>query len=228
VTTAFHPAVILALGLMVPASPAAAATQAHIGSWLLTCPAETPAPEPCILRLEKRFLDEAGITGDLEVRAIGKMLVPVITLRGLSGELLVAAALASKTEASMQFGDGPRETLDCAPSSLGYICAPKDEAAGRLAAGLPSARSLKVRVTVAVSGLKPLPVQEKTLTLAGTDEALEKLRTVEPTRVPSALTPAASQSPAALATMADKALKAAGYPNGIADLQALLAKYRGK
>jgi len=38
----------------------------------------------------------------------------------------------------------------------------------------------------------------------------------------------ASQSPAALATMADKALKAAGYPNGIADLQTLLAKYRGK
>jgi hypothetical protein len=28
--------------------------------------------------------------------------------------------------------------------------------------------------------------------------------------------------------MADKALKAAGYPNGLADLQALLAKYRGK
>jgi hypothetical protein len=37
-----------------------------------------------------------------------------------------------------------------------------------------------------------------------------------------------SRVPEGLMQTADKLLKAAGYPNGVADLQALLAKYRGK
>jgi hypothetical protein len=42
------------------------------------------------------------------------------------------------------------------------------------------------------------------------------------------MTAVTEPSPGALMGMADRALKAAGYPNGVADLQALVAKYRGK
>jgi hypothetical protein len=46
--------------------------------------------------------------------------------------------------------------------------------------------------------------------------------------VPGLMTGLAAQTPGGLMAMADKALKAAGYPNGMADLQALLAKYSGQ
>jgi hypothetical protein len=218
----------MALGLMIPPGTASAATQEHIGNWVLTCPGDAPRPGPCLLQLERRFLDKAGIIAGLEVQALGNILVPVITLRGLSSELLIAASLAGKTEASMQFGGSPREDLACTPSSLGYICAPRDGAAQRLAARLPWARLVTVRVSVAPAGMKPLPAQEKSLDLSGTSGALARLRTAGPAQVPDPLTALSSQTPATFMEMADKALKAAGYPNGMANLQGLLAKYREK
>jgi hypothetical protein len=216
------------LGFLASIATASAASPEHIGSWVLSCPGSAPGSEPCVLHLEKRFLDKGGITGDLEIQAMGKTLVPVITLRGLPGQILLAASLAGKTDASMQFGDGPKEALSCAPSTVAYTCAPKADAATRLAADLPTARSVTVRVLVTVSGLKPLPVEEKSLTLSDTNEALVRLRMVGPPQVPDPTTALVAQSPGALIGMADKALKAAGYPNGVADLQALVAKYKGK
>jgi hypothetical protein len=232
-TTPSRPGIVLALGLMIPAGIASATMEEHIGTWVLSCPAAAPGAEPCQLHIQKRLLDTAGITGDLEVQALGSILVPVIALHGLSNEIMLAASLAGKAEVSMQFAGGPREDLVCAPSSLGYICSPKGDAAQELAAGLVSARSVTVRASVVVSGLKPLPVQEKSLHLSGTNEALARLRAVGPTQMPGLLVPGlmtvlAAQSPGGLMAMADKALKAAGYSNGMADLQALLAKYRGK
>ena len=213
-----------ALALIMAIGTARAATQEHIGSWVLTCPAD----KPCVLRLEKRFLDKGGITGDLEVQAVGKALVPVLVLRGLPSELMIAAALSGRADASVQFAGGPKVTLGCAPSSVGYMCSPDRDAAHALAAGLPGARSMKLRVEVSVTGLKPLPVQERSLDLTGTSAALDRLRAVGPTQVPGPLEEVTSQSPAALLGMADKALRAAGYQNGVADLQGLLAKYKGK
>jgi hypothetical protein len=204
---------------------ASAATPVQIGSWVLSCPNAKPSNEPCLLRSKQRLFDKAGITGDLEIMAEGKTLLPVLMLRGLSAEMLMAASLAGTANTSMQFGGGPREALDCVPTSLGFMCLPRDDAARRLAAGLPAARSVTVRVLAAVTGMKPLPVQEKSLDLSGTNEALVRLRTAGPSQVPGPVIALASQSPGALMGMADKALKAAGYPNGVAEL---LAKYRGK
>jgi hypothetical protein len=214
----------LALGLIMAIGTAQASSQEHIGSWVLTCPTE----KPCVLRLDKRFLDKGGITGDLEVDAIGTALVPVLVLRGLPGEVMMAAALSGRADASVQFAGGPKVTLGCAPSSVGYICSPDRDAAHALAAGLPGARSMKLRVEVSVTGLKPLPIQERHLDLTGTSAALDRLRAAGPSQVPGPLEAVASQSPAALLGMADKALRAAGYRNGVADLQGLLDKYRAK
>jgi hypothetical protein len=232
-TTASRPGIVLALALMISACSAwagtvCAATPQHIGSWVLECPGDAPGREPCRLRFDKHLVDKAGITGDLEIQALGKTLVPVITLRGLPNEALVAASLAGRTEASLQFDDSPPDALGCAPSSVGYVCSPEGEAAKKLAAGLSAAHSVKVRVSVTVTGMKPLPAQEKSLQLSGTTEALTRLRISGPTEVAGPLQAVASPSPGALIGMADKALKSAGYPNGIADLQTLLAKYRGK
>jgi hypothetical protein len=218
----------MALGLTLAAGIVHAAPEEKIGSWVLSCPGDKAGAQSCLLRFDKRFFDKAGLTGDLEVQALGTSLVPVIALRGLPSEMLMAASLAGKTEASVQLGGGPREDLDCAVSSVLYICSPKAKAARILAAGLPVARSVTVRVSVAVAGMAPLPAQEKSLDLSGTNEALARLRTAGPSQVPSPMTALASQTPAGLMGMADKALKAAGYPNGVASLQALLAKYKGK
>ena len=89
-------AAYLAMGLIAISGAAQASTQEQIGSWVLDCPGTKPGAEPCIMRFNKRFLDKAGITGDLEIQAEGKSLVPVIALRGLSPEMLMAAATEAK------------------------------------------------------------------------------------------------------------------------------------
>lgn len=200
------------------------ATQEQIGTWVLECPGK----DPCTLRFNKRFLEKAGITGDLEVLAQGKTLVPAIALRGLSGDMMLAASMAGKAEASLQFPGGPREDLDCATTAAGYICAPRDSANQRISAALALSRTVTVRVGVSMAGMSPLPSQEKSLDLSGTNEALAKLRSAGPSPVPSAMTGLASQSPEGLMGMADKMLKAAGYPNGTAQIQAMMAKYMSK
>jgi hypothetical protein len=223
--TTAHLAIAVVAIAASPARTGHAATQQQIGAWVLNCPGDKPGIASCTLRLEKRFLDKAGITGDLEVQAQGKTLVPVITLRGLPSKVLMAASLASKTDASVQFGRGPREDLTCESTSAVYICAPNGLAGPRLAAGLPDARSVTVRVNVSMTGMSPLPEQEETLDLSGTNEALAKLRAAGPAQAPSLMTELESRSPAGWMGMADRLLKAAGYPNGIAQIQAWLAKY---
>ena len=219
---------ILALAFAATLAPAAAETQQHIGTWVLSCPGEKPGTGPCLMRFAKRFLDKGGITGDLEIQSQGKALVPVMALRGLSDELLMAASLAGKTEASIQFAGGKPEPLICSVTAAGYICAPAEPAAHILSAQLPTARAVTVRVSVSVSGMSPLPAQQKSLDLSGTQQALARLRPAGPSPVPAAMTPSEPTSPNRLMAMADKALKAAGYPEGIAKFQALMAKYLRK
>ncbi len=216
---------IAMLGAM--AAAARAATEQQIGSWVVSCP---DGARECQMRFGKRFLDKAGITGDLEVESQGRSLVPVIALRGLSSQILTAASIAGTTEASIQFPGGVRQALTCNATAAGYICAP-DEAAGHiLSAGLATAKSGTVRVSVSVAGMAPLPAQEKSLDLSGTNEALARLRSVGPSPVPSALAAdgAGAQSPAGMMSIADKMIKAAGYPQGVSGLQGMIAKYMAK
>ncbi len=213
----------LLLGLALPGG-AVAATQDHVGSWIIRCPGDGP----CVMRFDRRFLDKSGITGDLEIEAQGDSLVPVLALRGLPSDVLMAAALIGKAEASLRFANGAWQPLDCAVSEAGYICAPDQAVGAKLAATLPAARQVSVRVTVGVAGMDKLPTQERSLDLAGTAEALSRLRSAGPTPVPNLKTALASPSSAGLMGVADRALKAAGYKNGLADLQAKLAKYLRK
>ena len=206
---------------------ARAAAPEQIGSWVIDCPA-SPRAAGCLMRAGTRFLDKGGITGDLEVQAQDQALVPVITVRGLPRELLLAAAMAGKTTASIQFPGGAAQPLACAATALAYVCAP-DQAAGRaLAAGLPTAAEVSVQVSLSVNGLKTLPAQRKSLPLSGTQAALQRLCAVGPTPLARPVTDTPPPRPADLMVMADKLLRAAGYPDGVAKLQSLMAKYLRK
>jgi hypothetical protein len=215
---------VLALGVAVLTGAAWASTET-IGGWVLRCSGDTPGTEACLLHSDKRLLDTAGITGDLEIQAQGKLLVPVVVVRGLSGEIMRAASLAGETEVSIRFGDGAPEDLSCSSTGGAYVCAPKDDAARRLAAALPAARSVTVHASIAIAGSRKLPVGDNSLDLTSTNEALSRLRAAGPSQVPGPMTELASPSPSTLLGIADRALKAAGYPNGAADLKALVTKY---
>lgn len=231
-------AAVAALILAVAASPARAANEEHIGTWTVGCPGGN---QPCGMRFSKRFIEQNGITGDLEVNSQSGSLVPVIALRGLPQEAVNVASVAGRAEASMQFGSGAPENLNCFGTEGGFVCAPEGGSAAKLAAALPNASAIKIKVGLSVSGLSGLPSQEKTLDLTGTAQALAKLKTVGAPSVPKpALSTMAAQltaqgalaslksggqPPSAIMEMADKMLKAAGYPGGVAALQEKLRKY---
>lgn len=183
------------------------------GSWLLECAGAT-----CLLRHKDRLFSGAGVTADMEVRAAGKALVPVLVLRGLPDQVLLASSMAGKAAASVQFPGAARVELTCAIGDGGYVCAPPDEVVAALAAALPKARSVAVRVSLTVSGTNLQSARERVLELAGTPEALARLRAAGPQ----------SAQPGGWIGLLDRGLKAAGYKNGAADLPGLVGRYLGR
>jgi hypothetical protein len=229
--TAVRWSIILVAAHAGMAGVAAAATQEQIGTWVISCPGEMSKSSGCLMRSSRRFLDKASVIGDLEVQAQGRILVPVIAFRGVSAEALMTASLIGKIEASIRLQGGAPEELHCAASAadhasaMEYICGPSEADRAKVAEGLPAARAAIVRVAIVINATKPLPALEKSLELSGTNEALERLRALGPTQLPGPMPAPAARSSSALLGMADRALKAAGYPNGVAQLQSLLAKY---
>lgn len=215
------------LACLTAPDPASAADES-IGSWILSCRGQA-----CVLRHKDRLLDAAGIVADLEARAAGSaadppiggkpvstgaggaQLVPVIVVRGVSDELLLAATAAGTLHASLQFLRAAPVDLPCALDAAGFLCAPRDEAVPALAAAFILARSLTVRMSLSLAGSNPLTVKDRTLPLAGTPKALARLRAAGPP-------PAA---PDGWLSLLDRGLKAIGYRNGMADLRALLLEY---
>ena len=202
----------------------AALADQRIGSWVLSCPGRSQHAQSCLLRASTRLLDKAGITGDLEVQSQNGSLVPVITLRGLPTGVLTAAAFAGTADASIRLAGGPVEALHCAATLAGYVCSPNAEAEHRLAAGLLAAPTATLRVAVAVAGMHPFPAQERSLDLSDTKTALSRLQALGPAQVPEPLPPVSDR----LIGLADKGLRAAGYRDGVAGLQALLEQHLRK
>ncbi|MFL5284990.1 MAG: hypothetical protein ACJ8AW_29465, partial [Rhodopila sp.] len=211
----FGVAGLLAVALL-PQRPVAAAEQ-PIGSWILDC-----REQACRLRHKDRLFEAAGIVADLEVRAAGTAsavpvagraqdmradggpLVPVIAVRGVPEEVLLTAAAAGKLQASVQFAHGAPVDLPCAVDTAGFLCVPRDEAAPTLAGVFVGARSMTVRMSLSVAGSNPLTVKDRPLALAGTQEALARLRAAG----------APSTAPSGWLSLLDRTLKAVGYRNG--------------
>ncbi len=196
-------------------SPGLAAEPAarSIGSWVLECPGEI-----CRLRHERPLFAKAGITAELEVRATSAGRVPVIAVFGLPREPVLSVAVASRIQATLQLGTQHPADLSCALAADAYVCQPSDSSAAALAQALPDAGSVTIALSVALAGAEPAPIGKRTLDLTDTRAALALLP-AHPVmeREPQAIPPGWTR-------LLDRGLKAAGFPNGSADLSGLLAR----
>lgn len=232
--------ILLVAGFLAAVPAALAAPPQRIGSWVIACP---DRGGPCAMRYGKRFVEAGGVTGDLEVLSQHGALVPAITLRGLPQDVVTAASATGNAEGWMTLGDGARQNLGCYGIDSGFICVPEGAAARALAAGLPAAPAIKIRVGLSAVALPP---QERALDLAGTAAAIARLKAAGgamPVPKPTVASAAAGaigtiaadsalqalrngeQPPAGMTAMADRMLKAAGYQGGVAALQARLQNY---
>ena len=167
---------IIAGAVLLPLISAAAPSDGpeQIGSWLLQC----PGSGGCILR-DRDWILPPGAgrpAAALEVQRRGDRLVPVVTLRGLTGEQAIGGLLALQPHATLQFGNGGRADLACDLDGDAVICAPQGDAVAATAAALRGARQVEVGVQLGVRGMMPLPSQGRSLALQDTQEALARLR----------------------------------------------------
>ncbi len=208
----------IAAMLLLPAASQAAAPES-IGTWVLNCPEDSKSG--CILRHRDRYFAKPPLSADLEVQSVRGALVPVLAVRGIPREALLAASLGGRTEASVRLGNGAWVPLDCGAAGESYQCAPAEGAAATLSASLPAAGSATLRLSVGLlPGMAPVQAPERALDLAGTQAALARLRAVGAIAAPRPAEPV----PEGWLRLADQALKAIGYKNGIADLPAFLRR----
>ncbi|MDR3538134.1 MAG: hypothetical protein P4L71_16695 [Acetobacteraceae bacterium] len=201
------------LVLAVPAEMAAASgpgrpAEERIGTWVLTC---APAPAPCMLRHATALVRSvAGIDASLDIERRGNAFVPVVTLRGLKPAAMVAAIAMPMV--SLRFDDGAWIPLTCDAGEAMLACAPDGSEAETAADALPVARSMTLQLRSGVPGVA-LPPLSRTLALAGTSDALGRLR------ARGAVGEDASSSPGLdWRDMLDRVLRAVGFAHGTADL----------
>ena len=96
-----------------------------IGSWVMDCADNGPGSPTCQLRSAKRLLDQGGIVGDLEIQMLGKSLVPVVMLRGVPGDILMAASLTGDQPKRRSSSRAPRLKTSNAASPQADISAPQ-------------------------------------------------------------------------------------------------------
>lgn len=199
-----------------------AAAPVPAGAWRLDC---SGTGRGCVLRASTPFFTQGAITADLEVMSRHGTLIPVLVLRGVSEDLLTMAALAGSADVMLRFDDDIAQPLDCTVTALGYVCAPGAALGQHLAQRLETARTATAQVKVTMQGVQSPPPQQHRVAIAGTRDALARLRLAGAVDLPSPA-PARLHMPGDLMSAADRLLKAAGYADGIAGAQALLEKYR--
>lgn len=206
--------ICLAALLSLAAAPAEA-PQA-IGSWLLQCP---PAGG-CTLQ-DRDWVVPPGTGGPsaaLEVQRRGDALVPVVTLRGLTTQMAVGGLLTLQPRATLRFVPGPSAELACELDGDAVVCAPQGHAVAETAAALPVARTVAIGMQFGASGTTPLPGRTRDLALAGTREALARLRSA------GAAGEALPAEPGLdWIGFIDRVLRAAGFRNGAMGLLPQLA-----
>jgi hypothetical protein len=208
----------LAIVLAAPATARQRPTEEAIGSWSLTCPAPPATgarPDPCILRHQDWIVPQGagGPAVALEVQARGGGLVPVVVVRGLPVQAAIGGALAARPDIALRLDNLPQTAMTCGLSGAAYACAPAAQDVPAVADALPRARSARVRVVLAVPGLGALPPQERSMDLAGTSQALARLRELGAEGESLPIEPGLDWQ-----GFLDRLMRAAGFPNGAADL----------
>jgi hypothetical protein len=218
--------VLLALGIgsaraQAPAAKPAAPQNNEIGSWIIACPVDQKAVDatPCRMRYRTWIVPprDGRPSVGLEARNTGTAVVPQLAVRDLPAQIAMAALLAATPTMELRFDGGQKLALTCGQDADAVLCTPA-AAADTAAAQFKTARSVEVRVHVALSGAEGAPAvpdQTRSFELSRTAEAIERFRAVAPTAMPLSAGSGVTQD---LRGMADRMLKAMGYPGGVSDL----------
>ena len=198
----------------------------EIGSWVVACPAEAKSA-PCRMRYQKWIVppQNGRPSVGLEVRNTGARMVPQLAVRDLPVQLAMAGMMAATPTMELRFDGGQKLTLACGMEGEAILCAPSPDAAADAAAQLKTAHAVQVHVHVALAGTdgpSPIPDQTRSFDLSRTAQAIDRFRAVAPEAVP--LPTQASQGND-MRGMADKLLKAMGFPGGVNDIMQKAMSY---
>ncbi|HTC12540.1 MAG TPA: hypothetical protein VK726_27575 [Acetobacteraceae bacterium] len=211
--------VLAALAIGTAAAQTLSGKTEEIGSWVVACPADAKSA-PCRMRYQKWIVppQNGRPSVGLEVRNTGAQMVPQLAVRDLPAPLAVAAMMAGTPTMELRFDGGQKLALSCGSEGDAVLCVPEPGAAADAAAQLQTARSVEVRVHVTLAGgdgPSPIPDQTRSFDLSRTAAAIDRFRAVAPEAAP--LPTQASQG-SDMRSMADKMLKAMGFPGGVNDI----------
>jgi hypothetical protein len=216
-----------AAGAQAPAAKPPAPPNNEIGSWIIACPVDQKSAEqkaadatPCRMRYRSWIVPprDGRPSVGLEARNIGTAVVPQLAVRDLPAQIAMAALLAATPTMDLRFDGGQKLALTCGQDADAVLCTPAADAADTAAVQFKTAHSVQVHVHVALTGAEgtsPVPDQTRSFELSRTAEAIERFRAVAPTAMPLSPGSGVTQD---LRAMADRMLKAMGYPGGISDL----------
>lgn len=176
---------ILVTSLAAPA----AAQPVEVGTWRLACAVDRMTDRAACLLRHRDWVErpEAGQPGlALEVIERNGRLVPAVTSRDLGLEQAARGLLALSGTAQLRFPPNRLLDLPCGLEGRSLICAPRGEEAARAEAELSQAAVALARMTGRGIGEGGEPAE---LRLAGTAEALARLRREAPPGPPTAEPP---------------------------------------
>lgn len=159
--------------------PAAAQVDQAIGTWRLACATDRMTDRAACQMLHARPVErsEPGRPAlALEVVERGGRLVPAVTARNLTLEGAARGLLALTGSAQLRFPPNRHFEMPCDLEGRSLVCAPRTEDLARAEAELPAADRALVRMQ-GLAGTSAEPVE---LPLAGTAEALARLRREAP------------------------------------------------
>ena len=214
------PALPMLAMLAIATAPAQAQSvkSEDIGTWTVACPSEAHAG-PCRMRYQRWIVppQNGRPSVGFEVRDTGARMVPQLAVRDLPMQLAIAGMMAATPTMELKFDGGAKLPLACGMEGDAILCAPAPDMAADAAAQLKTAHTVLVHVHVQLAGAdgpSPIPDQTRSLPLSGTAQALDRFRAVasaEPL-------PAAGSQGGTMRTMADKLLRAVGFPGGVNDI----------
>ena len=212
-------AVLLLAAHLASTHPASAQPAAETGgTWIGDCGAEAHAA--CTLRYREHLFSKAGVTADLEIRSAGAARVPVIVLRGLPQDPVLATAVSSQVDATLQLDQGAAAHLSCGSAGDAYVCQPDSGSRAALDRALPQAQGVTLSLAATLPGHDALSLGSRRFPLSGTQQALGRTPTL--TGVPAG--GAEPAIPPGWAGLVERALRAMGFQNGSTSLGAMLSR----
>nr|WP_314076227.1 hypothetical protein [uncultured Roseococcus sp.] len=153
----------------------------EIGSWRLSCATDRMTDRSACTLAHRDWVERPTVGAGLalEIQDRGGKLVPVVTARDLSLDSASRAVLAVAGSAQLRFDRNEMMELPCGLEGRNLVCAPRRADVERAAQELPSAGRALVRMA-GLGSSTTAATEPAELRLAGTANALARLRTMQP------------------------------------------------